>query len=71
MLPRDMIALLNFLVVGGGPTGIEFAAELHDFITEDLSKLYPNLMPLVQMTVYDVAPKILTSFDTKVLHFAN
>lgn len=26
--------LLHFVVVGGGPTGVEFAAELSDFIRE-------------------------------------
>ena len=55
--------LLHFVTVGGGPTGIEFSAELYDLITEDLKKLYPNLMPLVNMTVLDVAPKILSTFD--------
>jgi NADH dehydrogenase len=30
--------LLNFVVCGGGPTGVEFAAELYDFLTEDLVK---------------------------------
>ncbi|KAG0470931.1 hypothetical protein HPP92_017631 [Vanilla planifolia] len=35
---------LHFVVIGGGPAGVEFAAELHDFIREDLSKLgSPNL----------------------------
>ena len=55
--------LLHFVTVGGGPTGIEFSAELYDLITEDLKKLYPHLMPLVNMTVLDVAPKILSTFD--------
>ncbi|GFZ18539.1 NAD(P)H dehydrogenase B3 [Actinidia rufa] len=32
--------ILHFVVVGGGPTGVEFAAELHDFVTEDLAKHY-------------------------------
>ncbi|GJN39156.1 hypothetical protein PR202_gb28256 [Eleusine coracana subsp. coracana] len=32
---------LHFVIIGGGPTGVEFAAELHDFIVEDLVKLYP------------------------------
>lgn len=33
--------ILHFVVVGGGPAGVEFAAELHDFVVEDLAKLYP------------------------------
>ncbi|KNB20127.1 NADH dehydrogenase [Fusarium oxysporum f. sp. lycopersici 4287] len=51
--------LLHFAVVGGGPTGIEFAAELHDLIHDDLARIYPDLMPFVRITVYDIAPKIL------------
>lgn len=30
--------LVSFAIVGGGPTGVEFAAELHDFVSQDLSK---------------------------------
>ncbi|KAL5610745.1 hypothetical protein FOBRF1_006862 [Fusarium oxysporum] len=57
--------LLHFAVVGGGPTGIEFAAELHDLIHDDLARVYPDLMPFVGITVYDIAPKILPMFDKK------
>jgi NADH dehydrogenase FAD-containing subunit len=28
--------LLSFVIVGGGPTGVEVAAELHDMIYDDL-----------------------------------
>ena len=36
--------LLNFAVVGGGPTGIEWSAELCDMIEEDMKHLYPDLV---------------------------
>jgi NADH dehydrogenase len=62
--------LLNFAIVGGGPTGIEFSAELHDFITQDLSKIYPELIKFVKITVYDVAPKVLSMFDEKLGKYA-
>ena len=62
--------LLHFAVVGGGPTGVEFSAELHDFITEDLARLYPELMDKVNMSLFDVAPKILTSFDSSLSDYA-
>lgn len=29
--------LLSFVVCGGGPTGVEFAAELFDMLNEDLA----------------------------------
>ncbi|OIW33980.1 FAD/NAD(P)-binding domain-containing protein [Coniochaeta ligniaria NRRL 30616] len=66
----DKRALLHFAIVGGGPTGIEYAAELHDLIYEDLRKLYPDLMQFVRITVYDVAPKVLPMFDQALADYA-
>ncbi|KAF8976121.1 hypothetical protein BGZ46_008561 [Entomortierella lignicola] len=60
---KEKNGLLHFAVVGGGPTGVEFSAELHDFVREDCSRLFPSLMNHVTMAVYDVAPTILASFD--------
>jgi len=34
------------VVVGGGPTGIEFAGELHDFFKQDLEKWFPGIPPI-------------------------
>ncbi|ROW14316.1 hypothetical protein VPNG_03967 [Cytospora leucostoma] len=70
MSDQDRRKLLHFVVVGGGPTGIEFAAELHDLIDEDLRKMYPSLLPYVQITIYDVAPKILPMFDQALASYA-
>ncbi|PPJ53852.1 hypothetical protein CBER1_03257 [Cercospora berteroae] len=73
-LPTTPVALkkqlLNFAIVGGGPTGIEFSGELQDIVREDLSKLYPQLMEHVKITVYDVADKILPMFDEKLSKYA-
>lgn len=58
--------LLRFVVVGGGPTGVEFAAEMHDFLTEDLQKSYPHLAGdggMVRITLLEAAEQILNSFD--------
>ncbi|EFQ28610.1 hypothetical protein CGRA01v4_07162 [Colletotrichum graminicola] len=62
--------MLHFAVVGGGPTGIEFAAELHDLIHDDLSKLYPHLMEFVSITIYDIAPKVLPMFEQQLASYA-
>lgn len=51
--------ILHFVVVGGGPTGVEFAAELHDFVIEDLAKLYPNLKSYVTITLLEAGDHIL------------
>ncbi|KAF1835050.1 hypothetical protein BDW02DRAFT_496952 [Decorospora gaudefroyi] len=62
--------LLNFAIVGGGPTGIEFSAELHDLINEDMKRLYPELVGFCKITVYDVAEKVLPMFDQKLAGYA-
>ncbi|KAL2039494.1 hypothetical protein N7G274_007766 [Stereocaulon virgatum] len=62
--------LLTFAVVGGGPTGMEFAAELSDLVREDLTKLYPELVPKVNIVVRDVAPTVLSMFDEKLSQYA-
>ncbi len=62
--------LLRFAIVGGGPTGMEFAAELSDLVRQDLSKLYPSLASKVRIAVHDVADKVLTMFDDKLGKYA-
>lgn len=62
--------LLHFAIVGGGPTGIEYAAELHDLVNEDLTRVYPALIKFVNITVYDVAPKVLPMFDKTLAEYA-
>ena len=51
-------------------TGVEFAAELFDLCNEDLKRLYPTLIPFVKISIYDVAPKILPMFDSKLADYA-
>lgn len=46
---EERSALLHFAIVGGGPTGVEFAAELHDTLTSDLQRAYPELAPHCRM----------------------
>lgn len=38
---------------------MEFAAELHDFVTEDLAKLYPCAKDDVKITLLEAADHIL------------
>ncbi|KAG2424696.1 hypothetical protein HXX76_014272 [Chlamydomonas incerta] len=55
--------LLTFVVVGGGPTGVEVAAELYDMIEEDLSKLYPNIVKDVSIQVVELMDHVLSTYD--------
>jgi NADH:ubiquinone reductase (non-electrogenic) len=56
---------LTFVVCGGGPTGVEFAAELHDFIDEDVSKKYPALENDIEVILIEAGDKLLNTFDEK------
>ncbi|KAI0768184.1 FAD/NAD-P-binding domain-containing protein [Trametes elegans] len=66
----DRRKLLNFCIVGGGPTGVEFAAELHDFLHTDISRHYPALARMAKINLYDVAPVILGGFDSGLQDYA-
>mmetsp|Transcript_39424 Transcript_39424/g.80877 ORF Transcript_39424/g.80877 Transcript_39424/m.80877 type:complete len:637 (+) Transcript_39424:94-2004(+) len=56
-------AILTFAVIGAGPTGIEFAAELRDFVENDGPKYYPNLLKFVRIKVIEASSTVLAPFD--------
>ncbi|MEO8513040.1 MAG: FAD-dependent oxidoreductase [Ignavibacteria bacterium] len=60
---------LRFFVCGGGPTGVEFAAELHDFIEEDVRKKYPGLDNDIEIILIEAGDKLLNSFDAKLSEY--
>ncbi|KAJ7757103.1 NDE1, mitochondrial external NADH dehydrogenase [Mycena metata] len=66
----DRRKLLNFCIVGGGPTGVEFASELHDLLHAEVAEHYPSLVKMAKITIYDVAPNILGSFDKTLVEYA-
>mmetsp|Transcript_56078 Transcript_56078/g.133572 ORF Transcript_56078/g.133572 Transcript_56078/m.133572 type:complete len:451 (+) Transcript_56078:91-1443(+) len=59
---------LTFVIVGGGPTGVELAAELTDFLHKEGAKQYGHLKPFisVHMFTYDV----LAPFDKHIQDYA-
>ncbi|KAJ6031979.1 hypothetical protein N7540_002711 [Penicillium herquei] len=62
--------LLHFAIVGAGPTGTELAASLRDFIYKDMMILYPALNGIPKISLYDVAPKMLSMFDESLSQYA-
>ena len=62
--------MLRFVVVGGGPTGVEFSAEIHDFVRQDLSKWFPDLLKYVQITLLEAQGEILTALDQRLGEYA-
>ncbi|KAI0934668.1 hypothetical protein AcV5_006437 [Taiwanofungus camphoratus] len=41
--PEERRRLLSFVVCGGGPTGVETAAEIYDLCQEDIMNYYPKI----------------------------
>ena len=62
--------VLRIIIVGGGPIGIEAAAELYDLWHEDMKYLYAHLEGKFSIEIHDVADKILGGFDEKLGEYA-
>ena len=63
--------LLSFVVSGGGPTGVEFAAELFDMLNEDLGRSFPKLLRNeVSVHVIQSRGHILNTYDEALSKFA-
>jgi len=63
MSEEQCVNVLTFAVIGAGPTGVEFASELRDFIEQDGPKFYPDLLKYVRIKVIEASPTILAPFD--------
>jgi len=62
--------LLTFVVVGGGPTGIELAAAIQDFVRKALVRDYPSLMPQTRVLLVEAQDALLSGFGAKVSELA-
>lgn len=62
--------LLSFCIVGGGPTSCEFAAELHDFLHDDVSRWFPQLTNDIKITLVEAGPSLLGAFDHSLRKYA-
>lgn len=61
LLRRD---LLTFVVAGAGPTGVELAAEIHDFIHHTVVKDHPDIaFEEVDVYLVELAERILPGLD--------
>ncbi|XP_009596560.1 internal alternative NAD(P)H-ubiquinone oxidoreductase A1, mitochondrial [Nicotiana tabacum] len=61
--------LLHCVVVGGGPTGVEFSGELSDFIMRDVHQRYAHVKDYIHVTLIE-ANEILSSFDDRLRVYA-
>lgn len=66
---EDIDRLLHMVVVGGGPTGVEFAGELQDFFEEDIKKLIPEISDRFRVTLVEALPNVLPSFSKQLIEY--
>ena len=58
--PQLRQQLLTFIIVGGGPTGIEFTGALAELVKKPLAKDYPSLdMNLVHLILLEATDRLL------------
>jgi NADH:ubiquinone reductase (non-electrogenic) len=63
-LPEEEVRRrLTFVVCGGGATGVEIAAELHDFLDDELRATFPEVARLSRVLLLEATPRLLGGFD--------
>ncbi|KAF2185830.1 FAD/NAD(P)-binding domain-containing protein [Zopfia rhizophila CBS 207.26] len=67
--PEEIKRLLHMVVVGGGPTGVEFAGELQDFFNSDLKKWIPDITENFQVTLVEALPNVLPMFSKQLIDY--
>ena len=61
--PKVRKAMLHTAVIGGGPTGVEVAGELADYVNHEMYSIYPALKGLAKITIYQSGDKLLPQVD--------
>jgi NADH dehydrogenase FAD-containing subunit len=67
--PEEIKRLLTFVVVGGGPTSVEFASELYDFLVLDVSRWYPDLHQHAKICLVEASGHILGTFNSQLVKY--
>ena len=62
--------LLTFVVVGGGPSGIELVAAIQDFVRKALIRKYPALTPQVRVLLVEAQDALLSGMKAKMSELA-
>ena len=55
--------LLTFVVIGGGPTGVELSAEIADFVFDELYKVHPNLKGKAEVLLIHAGDQLIPVAD--------
>jgi NADH dehydrogenase len=69
--PRDRERLMTFVVVGGGPSGVELAGSIAELARHTLSKDFHHIDPkLARVILLEAGPRILATFPSSLSRYA-
>lgn len=63
--PEERKKFLNFVIVGGGPSGVEIAGALAEMKANVLPRDYPDLMDRMHIYLVDSGQRLLKAMDEK------
>ena len=66
----ELARRLTFVVCGGGPTGVEVAAEISDLIDRELAHGEPRLAAAARVVLVEALDRLLTGFDEALAGYA-
>lgn len=69
ILEEERKRLLHYIVIGGGPTRVEFSGELSDFVMKDVREHFPHVKNDIQVTLIE-ANEILSAFNVGLKQYA-
>ncbi len=55
--------ILNFVVVGGGATGVELAGEMADVFRKEMKTIYPDLSPLSRVVIIQAGKQLISDSE--------
>jgi len=62
--------LLSFVIVGAGPTGVEIAAEIRDFVKEDVAPRYSGFKDRnIKVQIVEMTPHMLGTYEKTIQQY--
>jgi len=69
--PEEQQRLMTFVVIGGGPTGVELAGSMAELAHQTLAEEFRNIQPMrARIMLVEAGPRLLAGFSPRVSDYA-